>query len=116
MCKMLLAIFAERINDARRARGHLFAFFLLAVQNAQRVFLQPFPAGFAKLVLPRPEIFHQRRVILRPAVGAADGVDVQLQIMHAKVVEHCPGQIDDLRVRRRILGAKDLQDVYKRQA
>ena len=87
LLKVLLALIAQAVQDHRGVLHDGLALFFLAVQDTQGVFLEPLLAGGAHFVDALAQIVFQRFMILGPAVGAADGIDV-----HRQVFKPQPGQ------------------------
>ena len=105
---MVAAVSAEIIDRFRRIGGNTRANRAFAVEDAQRVGLQPLAAGGAKLGLVRAEIVHKRCTVSGTAVGAADGIEVERAALQAQPAQHAVGQRDDLRVALRPVGAVQL--------
>ena len=68
---MLFAVVAKIIEDNGRVRVDFLAFFFLAVENTQGVFVKPFPARFAHIVDMVFVIFFQRFVVFLQALSVS---------------------------------------------
>ena len=102
---MFLAVVAEIIRDQRYAHlHHLFAVFL-AVEDAERVLFQAFVAVVAELVPFVGKEIEELLAIDGTALRAADGVEVQDQIIEAQFPEELEGHGNDFRIDSRVLGA-----------
>ena len=86
----------------------LVAVFLLAVQDTQGVALQAILAGGAKLLVVGSIVVLQRLLELGAAVGTADGVDEETDLLHTQGVQRLLHQADDLSIGSRALGAQQL--------
>ena len=109
LLEVLAALVAQHVQHGGRVLHLLLALLFLAVQHPQGVAVEAAPAGFAHAVQALAQVFLQHGMILRAAVGAADGVDVHGQISHAQAAEQPEGQQDQLRIRRGLLRAEALQ-------
>ena len=96
---MRLAVVAEIVQNLRRALCDFGADRAFAIQDAHGVALQAALACFAELVLVLREIRLERLVELCAAGWAADGIDLQAQVLDSQAVKHALRQADDLGVR-----------------
>ena len=100
---MIAAIVAEIVRDLRCIR-HIGLFRIdLAVENAQRAALEAVAAILAEIIEMRTEIVLQRLAILRTALGAAHGVQRELESLEAQGLQEVDGDEDNLRVHHRVL-------------
>ena len=86
--KMLCALTAQRIQDNRRVFHHALAARFLAVKHAQRVPVKAFPAVIAELIHLTGQIFPQPLMIHGAALRAADGVNINCQVVKSQFRQH----------------------------
>ena len=106
VARAVLAQVVQHGGGVRQLRG-----VLLAVQYAHGVALEALLAGLAQGGQLGFKVGLQLLQVRGPAVGAADGVDVQAKAVDAVGVEDVHGQLDDLRVHAGVLRAEDLHAV-----
>ena len=105
---MCTAVVAEVIQHDRRVLSDLVALGVLAVEDTQGVFLQSPEAGLTEAGFLAFKVGPQRRVVFLAAGGAADGVDLQRDVLNAQDAEEVVDKGDNFRVGRRGSGAKQL--------
>ena len=105
---MVLAFRAEQVDRTRRCLSQRPAGLNLAVQEAERVAVQPLPAVGAELIVVASVVGFK----LVDKGGAADRVtdvvDEQADVREAQGVHETPGQLDDFGIHRRVGVANDL--------
>ena len=106
--EVLRAVRAEIIQNDGRPCGDRRTALVFAVQNAQRILFKPLAAVLAHLVKIRGKICLQRFVERLAAGFTADGIEIQLQLLHAQAVQIRAGEQNDLRVRGRCGRAEEL--------
>ena len=84
---MLFAVVAKIIEDNGCVRVDFLAFFFLAVENTQGVFVKPFPARFAHIVDMVFVIFFQRFVVFLSARRTAYAVDIERKVVKTEPCE-----------------------------
>ena len=106
--EVFLALGAVVVQQAGRFVGDAAAFFLLAVQHAQGVGLHAAGAVLAQLVTAvlAVQIVHQGLLEQRAAVGAAQGVELERQILEAQRGEEAREHDDQVRVGIGAVGAQ----------
>ena len=106
---MRLAVIAEIVDEAGCALYDLFLAVDLAVDHAQGVLLEPRLAVLAHAADVRSEVILQYLVVLAPARGAPDRIDVQRDVLQAHALEENIYYADDLRVYLRPRASERLQ-------
>ncbi len=86
------------VRDPRRTLLEGLVLRHLAVQEAQRVDLQPALAVWVQPVLQRPVIVAQELEVRGPALLVADGVEVQREVRKTDLEQPVATQLDDLDV------------------
>ena len=107
--EVALAVLAEIVGDFRRVLGNLLVLRAFAVEQTHGVLLQTRKAGFAKLLTVTAEIVAQRLIVIRAALGASDGIELQTDLAQSEAVDDRLRGADQLRVRDGRLGAVLLQ-------
>ena len=102
---MCPAVVAQVVQNDRGILGDSGADRAFAVQDTHGVLFQTGETGLAQLVLFRFKIRPERLVVFRTTGGAADGVDVQHDVLESGTVENGLCQRNDLSVRSRSLAA-----------
>ena len=103
--KVLSALVAQVVEYRRSALRDLVIVRHLAVEQAHRVAPEPVLAVVAQLVLISAEVFGQSLVIIRPALGAADRVDLKSDVLQSQAVKDISRRGYQLGVSRGILCA-----------
>lgn len=75
------------IHRPRCAERYLVAVRVLTVKKAERIFHKALAAGVTELVLGRPKVTNKSLAKGRPALGAADRIDMKLHIFKAKTAK-----------------------------
>ncbi len=105
---MLLVVFAQVIEDRGRALGRVLVAWILRVEDAERVRLEPALRLFAERALLRLEERLERVAVARARLGAADRVDEHLEIDDAERAEERHEHLDHLGVAAGAGVAEDL--------
>ena len=82
LCKVRLAIIAQHIQHAGRVLYQLLALVLLAIQHAEGVALKAALTGGTHLVNFSRQVFLEHGMVLRPALRAANGIDVHRKVLN----------------------------------
>ena len=93
---MSLAVIAKVVDESRRILNDILAAIDLAVDHTQRVLLEPCLAVLTHSRYVRSEIVFEQFVILTAAVGAADGIDVECDVLKTHLPEEDVNNRDDL--------------------
>ncbi len=107
--KVRLTVVAEQIQHGRRIRYKFLTVLFLAVQHAQGVAVKACLAGAAHFANAPGQERLERCMVLRAAVRAANGVNVDGQVLHAQSAQQTIRQQNQLRVRRSIPCAEAFQ-------
>jgi len=105
---VLTALVAQHIQHGGGVLHQLLAVLFLAVQHTQGVAVKAGLAGGAHFANAVRQVLLQHGVILGPALGAADGVDIHGKVLHAQLAQQAEGGHDQLRVGSGVLGAEAL--------
>ena len=76
---MLARLDVQVLDEQRRAADELLHVGVLAVEHAQRIAGEAPPAVGIELRLVGAQILEQPRPILTPALGCAEGIELELQ-------------------------------------
>src|SRR5882762_646277 len=104
------AVLAEVIGDARQRGDNALLAFEFGIEHAQRIRFDAALAIRAEFVFHFQELGPQQLDVFRPALAAADRIDVQLHALQFQPVEKCHDHFNHCSVdRRRVAAAQHLR-------